>query len=68
MKNLNLSFSITSVILGGNLLILSPVLGQTNLISNSEELPSVTYNPESEPEETTIEQIERLYSLSSRFG
>ncbi|MGA9382462.1 MAG: iron uptake porin [Phormidium sp.] len=71
MKNLKLSLSLTSAILGGNLLILSPVLGQTNLnsnpigeasLSNSKKLPLVTYNPESEAEETTIEQIERLYS------
>ncbi|MFB2937102.1 iron uptake porin [Aerosakkonemataceae cyanobacterium BLCC-F154] len=70
MKNLNLSFSLTSAILGGNLLILSPVIGQTNLnsnpieeasLSNSGGLPLVTYNPESE-EETTIEKIEKLYS------
>jgi len=60
MKNLTLSFSLTSAILSGNLLILSPVLAQTNF--NSNPVREVTYNPESQAEENTIEQIERLYS------
>jgi len=53
MKNLNVSFSLTSVILSCHLLNLSPVLAQTNL------------NSEPKVEETPSEQIERLYSDAS---
>lgn len=50
MKNLNVLFSFTSVILSSHLLNLSPVLAQANL------------NSKSEVQETPIQQIERLYS------
>ncbi|MFB2893880.1 iron uptake porin [Aerosakkonemataceae cyanobacterium BLCC-F50] len=71
MKILNLPFSITLAIASCNLLILSPVVAQANFnsnplrdssLNNANESPLVTYNSEFKDEESTLEQIERLYS------
>ncbi|MGA9379547.1 MAG: iron uptake porin [Phormidium sp.] len=73
MKILNLPFSITLAIASCNLLILSPVLAQANFnsnplknssLNNVNESLLVTYNSEIKDEESTLEQIERLYSGS----